>query len=136
MKRVPCLLMSLFLTFFVSSVFGQKSNLEKSEQEIKSLIAHKWYPDSLQIGTEKVSAKFVGIDKDFIHFHSDGTFSDDTKWPAGYTPSKNKWYYNHKAKTITTDGGVKRILLITEKKLVFSADMDGQRAILFFRRGD
>ena len=88
----------------------------------------------MQIGEEKMSAKFGGFEDQFIHFHTNGTFSDTFKYP-GYA-SKIKWSYNHAEKTISTDGDVKKIEVITEKRLVLSGNKDGKKFRLVYKRSD
>ena len=130
MNKVFYYYLLFFLASFSLVAQGQKSISEKTEQEIRTLICHKWFPDSLQMGGEKISAKIAGIEKDFIYFHRDGTFSDPTTKPG----DKNNWQYNHQTKSITTEGGVKKILVIDERILVLSADMDGEKVKIFLKK--
>lgn len=125
-------LMSLLLTFSLSAV-GQGLNPQRSEQEIRFLLTHKWFFDSVQVGNEKISAESAGEGRAFIHLRRDGTFSDASKLLEGVA-FNNKWYYNHKTKSITMAGEVVKVLSIDEKRLMYSMVMDGKRIIAFLKR--
>jgi hypothetical protein len=101
----------------------------QTEQETRTLLCHKWKAVSIEIQGEKESQ-----DEDlYITFLKDGTFIDSDN---GNKPSKEKWTYNHKTKTLITGDIIKKIVTINEKELKLSTEMDGQNIIVTLKRVD
>jgi hypothetical protein len=112
-------------------VFGQPALSEKTEQEVKDMLCHKWQPVSVE-----EDGKTIPMEKEdsviYIIFLKDGTFID---YFEGNSPS-NKWTYNHKTKTVTTAHEAKKIVSLNAKELVLMYKVDGSSSIITMRRID
>ena len=124
--------MHQFFSFFILLLILSLSSFSQSkptEQQIKTMLCHKWKVSTIESQGEKLPAE----EDVYITFRKDGTFIDSQE---GGKPSDNKWTYNHKTTTLTTGDVSKKILRITEKELKLSAKMDGQNMILTLKRVD
>lgn len=131
MKLVFIITLALFSTIS-STAFAQATKPQKTESEVKKSICHKWQVVSMQIQGEHVPMD-AGEDLYYLTFLQNGTFIDSQD---DSSPSDNKWTYNHKTSSITTGGVVKKIVLIEEKKLVLSANMDGGKTLITLKNVD
>lgn len=121
------LLIFLAILSFLSFYAHGQSKL--TEQEVKSMLCHKWQPVSMEVEGEQIS-----LDEElYITFLANGTFIE---FQEGDQASKSKWTYNHNTMTVTTGGVAKKILRIDDKQLKFKSNMDGQTAIVTLKRVD
>ena len=116
----------ILLSFLSFNAHGQP---KLTEQEVKSMLCHKWQVLSMEVEGEQMSAD----EEIYITFLANGTFIDSQE---GDQSSKSKWTYSHNTMTVTTGGVAKRILNIDDKQLKFKSKMGGQTAIMTLKRVD
>lgn len=131
MKAVFFVVFATTLSTTSIKTLGQSTNSQKSEQEVKDMLCHKWYPVSM-----KQNGEAIPMEKEdsalYIIFRKDGTFID---YFEGDSPS-NKWTYNHKTMTIITAHEAKKIVRIDDRELVLMYKQDGISLILTLKRYD
>ena len=113
--------LALFLVFITAATLSAQTTASpRTEQEIKSLLCHKWQIRILNVAGEDLPME-PGDEKSFVTYFKDGTFLVESQDGN----EKDKWIYNHKNKSIKSSDVVKKIEFIDEKKLVLSITTDG-----------
>jgi len=119
----------IFFILLASSSFDAIGQSSLTEQEVKTMLCHKWQAMTMEIQGEKISA-----DEDlYITFLKNGTFIDSQE---GNNEPNEKWTYTHSTMTITTGGIIKKILKIDDKQLKLRTKMEGQNTIVTLKRVD
>jgi hypothetical protein len=125
-------LFTLFLLSSVASseVYGQA----KTEQEVKTLLCHKWLLTHMEVEGEKVEVDEEMSDS-YLVFKKDGSLSEMN----GSTTIASRWTYDHKNKTVSTgDEGQEKFKLvkITNTELILQTDVDDMVMNLIMKRID
>jgi len=127
------LLFSVFL-FITASSFAQKDTT-RSEQEVKTLLCHKWKVTHIEMNGQKIPLP-PELGESSLEIIADGTLIEKDATEE----IKGKWSYDHKTKILTTDdrdGIIKHVILkISETELIFKSEVDGTEMNLIMKRLD
>ena len=117
----------IFFTVLASSAFNAIGQSKLTEQEVKTLLCHKW-----KLVIMEVQGEQHNVDDDlFLTFLKDGTFIDSQD---GNKPQK-KWTYNHSTMTVKAVGAFK-ILKIDDKGLKLKPIEDKEIISVTLKRVD
>jgi hypothetical protein len=127
-------ILTLHTTLSITS-FGQSTASQKTEQEVKNMLCHKW-----KVSQMEVQGKRIGFPPDWdasiITFNNDGTLIEVSEGKS----YQGKWTYEHKTMSIITndkDGIEKQqILKITSNQLIIKSKYQEMPMNLIMQRID
>jgi len=123
MKYKESIPLSVLFAVLGSITFAQPSKT-KTEQEIKSMLCHKWHLTYVEAKGKKMPAP-NDTNNDFVLFKPDGTL---TEMEVGKERRPGKWTYNHSDMTLKIDDAdgidVNKIVKITSTDLVLQSKFD------------
>jgi len=126
----------LVLPFVSSSTaFSQTKTPPKTEQEIKTLLCHKWKLTAMEAKGQKVELP-PDMGNSFVSFKNDGTLveTDEGKDYQG------RWTYDHRTMTLTTNDkdGIEnqKIVKISEVELIIKSKWQEITMNLIMKRVD
>ena len=126
MTKFPLLAVMLLIT---ASAFAQT----QTEKEIKELLCHKWKLTHMEQDGKKMEVP-AAFGESFLDFKADGTILmiDAEK------EEKNKWSYDHKTKTITTQSEAEvqkfEIIRISATELVLNGILEDMKMGMYMKR--
>jgi hypothetical protein len=126
MTKFPLLAVMLLIT---ASAFAQT----QTEKEIKELLCHKWKLTHMEQDGKKMEVP-AAFGESFLDFRADGTILmiDAEK------EEKNKWSYDHKTKTITTQSEAEvqkfEIIKISATELVLNGILEDMKMGMYMKR--
>ena len=125
MTKTPLLAILLFINL---SALAQP----KTEQEVRSLLCHKWKVTHMETAERKVA---VPAEYElYMDIRSNGTLIELE--PEG--EHNGKWKYEHETRTFITDDddGIKKheVIKINEKEFIIKSDLGGELVNLIMKR--
>ena len=135
MKKTILLILLIFTIINSQAVFAQTKPQSQTEQEIKTMLCHKWKLTHMETQGERNSLP-PDMGESYMLLKSDGTLieTDEGKDYQG------KWAYDHKTMTLKTDDkdGVEKhkIIKITDTELIIKSKFDGMAMNMIMKRID